>query len=96
MVRGSYPLTVADVAGLIPLPGPALHVCAALTSAGLHVPVSLQVTLAQDHLPGRAGTASGITLGLTIGVGGLFTPLIGRLADAPPRTALMNTSQSCR
>ncbi|MFI7236574.1 MFS transporter [Streptomyces cyaneofuscatus] len=90
VVRRSYLLTVGAVAGLVLLPGPALYVCIALTSAGLYVPFSLQVTLAQDYLPSRVGTASGITLGLTVSVGGLFSPLIGRLADATSlRTALM-------
>ncbi|MET8502247.1 MFS transporter [Streptomyces microflavus] len=90
VVRRSYLLTVGAVAGLVFLPGPALYVCVALTSAGLYVPFSLQVTLAQDYLPGRVGTASGITLGLTISIGGLFSPLIGRLADATSlQTALM-------
>lgn len=90
VVRRSYLLTVGAVAGLVLLPGPALYVCVALTSAGLYVPFSLQVTLAQDYLPGRGGTASGITLGLTISIGGLFSPLIGRLADATSlQTALM-------
>ncbi|MGW3933969.1 MFS transporter [Streptomyces microflavus] len=90
VVRRSYLLTGGAVAGLVFLPGPALYVCVALTSAGLYVPFSLQVTLAQDYLPGRVGTASGITLGLTISIGGLFSPLIGRLADATSlQTALM-------
>ncbi|XMN05087.1 MFS transporter [Streptomyces griseobrunneus] len=90
VVRRSYLLTVAAVAGLVFVPGPALYVCVALTSAGLYVPFSLQVTLAQDYLPGRVGTASGITLGLTISIGGLFSPLIGRLADATSlQTALV-------
>ncbi|WP_411118480.1 MFS transporter [Streptomyces sp. 058-1L] len=90
VVRRSYLLTVGAVAGLVFLPGPSLYVCVALTSAGLYVPFSLQVTLAQDYLPGRVGTASGITLGLTISIGGLFSPLIGRLADATSlQTALI-------
>lgn len=53
-----------------------------LTSAGLYIPFSLQVTLGQDYLPTRVGTASGITLGLTVSIGGLASPLIGSVADA--------------
>ncbi|MEU6232617.1 MFS transporter [Kitasatospora sp. NPDC047058] len=82
VVRRSYLVTVAAVAGLVLVPGPALYLFTALTSAGLYVPFSLQVTLAQDYLPTRVGTAGGITLGLTVSVGGLASPLIGRLADA--------------
>lgn len=46
------------------------------------MPFSLQVTLGQDYLPTRVGTASGITLGLTVSIGGLVSPLIGTVADA--------------
>ncbi|MFJ8885289.1 MFS transporter [Streptomyces sp. NPDC102402] len=90
VVRRSYLLTVFAVAGLVFVPGPAIYLFVALTSAGLYIPFSLQVTLGQDYLPNRVGTAGGITLGLTISIGGLFSPLIGRLADATSlQTALM-------
>ncbi|WP_037898740.1 MFS transporter [Streptomyces sp. NRRL S-350] len=88
--RRSYLVAAAAVAGVLLVPGPALYPCVALTSAGLYVPFSLQVTLGQDYLPSRVGTASGITLGLTVSVGGLAGPLIGGLADAASlRTALL-------
>ncbi|WP_433544610.1 MFS transporter (plasmid) [Streptomyces sp. CA-294286] len=82
VVRSAYALTVPAVAGVVLVPGPLLYVCVALTSAGLYVPFSLHVTLGQDYLPHRVGTASGVTLGLTVSVGGLATPLIGAAADA--------------
>lgn len=89
VARWSYLVTVGAVAGVVFVPGPALYLFVALTSAGLYVPFSLQVTLGQDYLPTRVGTASGITLGLTVSVGGLVSPLIGGLADATSlRTAL--------
>ncbi|MFI6873995.1 MFS transporter [Streptomyces sp. NPDC050400] len=87
--RWSYLTSIAAVAGVVYVPGPALFVFVALTSAGLYVPFSLQVTLGQDYLPSRVGTASGVTLGLTVSIGGLVSPVIGRLADATSlRTAL--------
>lgn len=70
------------VAGVVLVPGPAVHVFAALTSAGLYVPFSLHITLGQDCLPRRVGTASGVTLGLTVSAGGLAAPAVGALADA--------------
>ncbi|MEU1470597.1 MFS transporter [Streptomyces sp. NPDC005761] len=79
--RWSYLVSIVAVAGVICTPGPALFFFVALASAGLYVPFSLQVTLAQDYLPSRIGTASGVTLGLTVSIGGLISPLIGRLAD---------------
>lgn len=87
--RWSYLITIAAVAGVVFVPGPALYLFLALTSVGLYVPFSLQVTLGQDYLPSRVGTASGITLGLTVSIGGLTSPVIGGLADATSlRTAL--------
>ncbi|MFE6052582.1 MFS transporter [Kitasatospora sp. NPDC056446] len=86
----SYLVSAVAVAGVLLVPGPALYLFVALTSAGLYVPFSLQVTLGQDYLPSRIGTASGITLGLTVSIGGLAGPLIGGLADATSlRTALL-------
>jgi MFS transporter, FSR family, fosmidomycin resistance protein len=53
-----------------------------LLGLGVYLPFSVQVTLGQDYLPRRVGTASGITLGLAVSAGGLFSPLLGLLADA--------------
>jgi len=36
----------------------------------------------QDYLPNRLGTASGVTLGLAVSVGGVAAPAIGALAAA--------------
>ncbi|QOV33542.1 MFS transporter [Streptomyces ferrugineus] len=90
VVRRAYALSVLAVAGLVLVPGPAMYLFVALTSAGLYVPFSLHVTLGQDYLPRRVGTASGVTLGLAVSVGGLAAPVIGALADATSlRTALV-------
>ncbi len=89
VVGGAYLVTAGAVAGVVFVPGPAIYLFVALTSMGLYVPFSLQVTLAQDYLPTRVGTASGVTLGLMISVGGLTSPVIGRIADvASLRVAL--------
>jgi FSR family fosmidomycin resistance protein-like MFS transporter len=82
VARWSYALTAAAVAGVVLVPGPLLFVFIALVSAGLYVPFSLHITLGQDYLPRHVGTASGVTLGLTVSVGGLASPAIGALADA--------------
>lgn len=90
VVRHAYVLTVLAVAGVVLVPGPPVYLFVALTSAGLYVPFSLHITLGQDYLPRRVGTASGVTLGLTVSAGGLAAPLIGALADATSlRTALL-------
>lgn len=89
VARWSYVLTIPAIAGTVFVLGPAFYVFVALASLTLYVPFSLHVTLGQDYLPNRVGTASGITLGLTVSIGGLVTPLIGTIADATSlRTAL--------
>ncbi|OCC09287.1 MFS transporter [Streptomyces sp. PTY087I2] len=82
VARRSYLVAAVAIAGVVWVPGPAVYLFVALTSAGLYVPFSLQVTLGQDYLPSRVGTASGITLGLTVSIGGLASPVVGALADA--------------
>jgi len=56
-------------------------VAAAGCGLAMFTPFPVQVTLGQDYLPNRIGTASGVTLGLALSVGGLAAPLIGLLAD---------------
>ena len=47
----------------------------------IFLPSSVQVVLGQEYLPNRVGVASGVTLGLAVSVGGMATPVLGRLAD---------------
>ena len=42
---------------------------------------SVSVVMGQEYLPSRLGIASGITLGFSIGVGGIFAALFGLVAD---------------
>ncbi|WBB61082.1 MFS transporter [Streptomyces sp. WMMC500] len=90
VVRWSYALAGPAVAGVVFVPGPAVYVFVALTSAGLYVPFSLHVTLGQDYLPRHVGTAGGVTLGLALSAGGLAGPLIGALADATSLTVALS------
>ena len=39
------------------------------------------VVMGQEYLPGRIGLAAGITMGLSIGLGGVGAPVLGYLAD---------------
>ncbi|MEV0228906.1 MFS transporter [Nonomuraea sp. NPDC050786] len=88
-MRLAYALAVPAVAGVVLAPGPLAYVFVAASSIALYVPFSLHVTLGQDFLPTRVGTAGGVTLGLAVSVGGLTSPLVGALAEATTlRTAL--------
>jgi FSR family fosmidomycin resistance protein-like MFS transporter len=56
----------------------------------MYAPSSLLVVMGQEYLPNRVGTASGVTLGLAVSVGGVLTPVLGFVADlAGLRTALL-------
>jgi FSR family fosmidomycin resistance protein-like MFS transporter len=55
----------------------------------LYAPFSVMTVMGQEYLPGRVGTASGLTIGLAVTFGGLTAPLLGRIADLHDvRTAL--------
>ena len=57
-------------------------VVVALVGLAVDGPFSTTVVLGQEYLPGRHGLASGVTLGLAIGLGGLVAAGLGALADA--------------
>jgi FSR family fosmidomycin resistance protein-like MFS transporter len=64
-------------------PSADLALAAALaTGVTVRIPFSVLVKLGQDYLPGRPGTASGVTLGLAVSAGGLAAPLFGTVAAA--------------
>jgi FSR family fosmidomycin resistance protein-like MFS transporter len=50
---------------------------------------SVTVVMGQEYLPGRIGVASGFTVGLAIGIGGLGSPFLGALADGFGLPAVM-------
>ena len=64
-------------------PDPGIALIAAI-AAGItvRIPFSVLVKLGQDYLPGRPGTAAGVTLGLAVSAGGLSAPVFGVIAAA--------------
>ncbi|WP_255954511.1 MFS transporter [Streptomyces odontomachi] len=82
VVRLGHALVVPGLAGLLLAPNAgAGYVAAAVLGLAVYVPFSVQVTLGQEYLPNRVGTASGVTLGLAVSVGGTVAPALGVLAD---------------
>jgi MFS transporter, FSR family, fosmidomycin resistance protein len=70
------------VVGLL-LSGPALGIVfAALAGAATIATFSVTIVMGQEFLPGRLGVSAGVTIGLSIGLGGVGAPLLGVLADA--------------
>ncbi|MEV8094388.1 MFS transporter [Kitasatospora sp. NPDC085879] len=82
-VRLGTALVLPALAGLCLAPGGVVPLLfAVLTGAALNVPFAVMVKLGQDYLPGRPGTAAGVTLGLGVSAGGLAGPLLGAVAQA--------------
>jgi MFS transporter, FSR family, fosmidomycin resistance protein len=52
-----------------------------LVGLALFAPASVMVVMGQEYIPNHIGTASGVTLGLAVSVGGITVPLFGRIAD---------------
>jgi FSR family fosmidomycin resistance protein-like MFS transporter len=65
------------------LSGPVLAlVFAALAGAVTIATFAVTIVMGQEYLPGRLGVAAGVTIGLSIGLGGVGAPLLGVLGDA--------------
>lgn len=47
----------------------------------LFMPFSAMTVMGQGYLPSRVGTASGVTVGLAVTIGGLMAPVLGGVAD---------------
>jgi FSR family fosmidomycin resistance protein-like MFS transporter len=62
-----------------PLVGMALLVLVGAATVGTF---GVTVVMGQEYLPGRIGLAAGITMGLSIGLGGIGAPLLGFVADS--------------
>jgi MFS transporter, FSR family, fosmidomycin resistance protein len=61
----------------------------ALVGAATVGTFGVTVVMGQEYLPGRIGLAAGVTMGLSIGLGGVGAPLLGLLADAGGLRATM-------
>jgi FSR family fosmidomycin resistance protein-like MFS transporter len=72
------PLMLAFLAAPAAIATPLLLVAGAATVATF----SVTVVMGQEYLPSRIGVASGVTLGLAIGLGGMAAPVLGLIADA--------------
>jgi MFS transporter, FSR family, fosmidomycin resistance protein len=82
VLTGSMLLLPPLIVGfLVSGPGLAL-VFAALAGAATIATFAVTIVMGQEYLPGRLGVAAGVTIGLSIGLGGAGAPLLGLLADA--------------
>jgi MFS transporter, FSR family, fosmidomycin resistance protein len=86
---GRRPVLIGSMALLPPLialllqveRGPILVLALALVGAMVVASYTVTVVMGQEYLPSRVGVASGVTLGLAIGMGGVGASVLGIVAD---------------
>ena len=87
VLRGSMLALPPLIVGFL-LSGPALAIVfAALAGAVTIATFAVTIVMGQEYLPGRIGVASGVTIGLSIGLGGIGAPLLG-ICRRRPRAAV--------
>ncbi|HEY7619793.1 MAG TPA: MFS transporter [Solirubrobacteraceae bacterium] len=90
LVVGSTMLTIPVLVALVLAPTPAIAgVLTALAGFLIILTFSITVVMSQEYLPSRLGLASGVSLGLAIGVGGIAAAAMGVVADAFGLTTVM-------
>jgi FSR family fosmidomycin resistance protein-like MFS transporter len=91
VLMGSMLVTPLLVVAFL-LSGPVLGIVfAALTGAVTIATFAVTIVMGQEYLPGRIGVASGVTIGLSIGLGGIGAPLLGLIGDAHGLRAVFET-----
>lgn len=83
-ILGVLPLTLAMPYLNLPLTG----VCAVLIGLVLSSAFPAIVVFAQELMPGRIGTVTGLFFGFAFGMGGLGAAVLGELADATSITSV--------
>jgi FSR family fosmidomycin resistance protein-like MFS transporter len=82
VLTGSMIVLPPLIVGFLMSPPGLAIVFAALAGAATISTFAVTIVMGQEYLPGRLGMAAGVTIGLSIGLGGLGAPLLGLLADA--------------
>lgn len=82
-------MPVLLVAFVLAPDAPAAGVLVALTGFVMIATFSTTVVMSQEYLPSRLGLASGVSLGLAIGVGGASAAGMGVIADAAGLSTVM-------
>lgn len=90
-VRIGFALTLPGLLTLALAPNAVVATIGVVVAGiGVFLPFSVQTTLGHEYLPHHIGTASGVTIGLSVSAGGAFAPLLGLIAESHgPRHALL-------
>ena len=88
---GSMALLPPLIVAFLLSPAGLAVVFATFAGAATIATFAVTIVMGQEFLPGRMGVAAGVTIGLSIGLGGLGAPLLGILADAHGLRAVFET-----
>jgi MFS transporter, FSR family, fosmidomycin resistance protein len=73
--------------------GPLGVLAVTLSGAAVIGTFGVSLVMSQEYMPGRVGMASGLSIGLAIGLGGVAALVLGALADTVDlRTAVLATA----
>ena len=93
VVLSSLVAAVPLILGYVLIGGIAGDVSLALSGFAVIGSLGVTLVMSQEYMPGRVGMASGLSIGLAIGTGGLAALLLGGLADVIDlRTAVLATA----
>ncbi len=91
VLKGSMLVLPPLIVGFL-VSGPVLAlVFATVAGAATIATFAVTIVMGQEYLPGRLGVAAGVTIGLSIGLGGVGAPLLGLVADAHGLKAVFET-----
>jgi MFS transporter, FSR family, fosmidomycin resistance protein len=90
LLLGSTVLSLPLLVGFVACPSPVLAaILLGLIGFVVIATFSVTVVMGQEYLPSHLGLASGVTLGLAIGLGGVAAAAMGALADATGLSTVM-------
>jgi FSR family fosmidomycin resistance protein-like MFS transporter len=90
LVVGCSAILIPILVAFVLAPSPATAgLLVTVTGFVIIMTFSITVVMSQEYLPHRLGLASGVSLGLAIGVGGIAAALMGILADATGLSSVM-------
>src|SRR5205823_11713151 len=90
-------LSLPPLIGAFLFAGPAAGVALVVVAGAATIATfAVTIVMGQEFLPGRLGVSSGVTIGLSIGLGGVGAPLLGLLADSQGLRAVSKRWLRCR
>jgi MFS transporter, FSR family, fosmidomycin resistance protein len=82
VLLGSFVVTPPLIAAYVLVGGPVGVVALFLAGMAVIGTFSVSLVMSQEYMPGRVGMASGLSIGLAIGLGGIAALALGAVADA--------------